>query len=70
MPRDALDLWVHRGRMSAKERFVRWRSKRWALAQCAISAGVAWFLAHDVLGHPAPVFASIAAVVSLGGSPR
>jgi uncharacterized membrane protein YgaE (UPF0421/DUF939 family) len=68
MPRDALDLWVHRGRTSVRTRFERWRSKRWAVAQCAIAAGVAWFIAHDLLGHQAPVFASIAAVVSLGTS--
>ena len=30
--------------------------------------GVAWFVAHDLLGHEVPVFAPIAAVVSLGTS--
>lgn len=59
---------AHRARGSARMRLVRWRSKRWAVAQCAIAAGVAWFVAHDLLGHPSPVFASIAAVVSLGTS--
>jgi uncharacterized membrane protein YgaE (UPF0421/DUF939 family) len=72
MQRDAVEAWagtwLHRGRVSARTRLIRWRSRRWAVAQCAIAAGVAWFLAHDVLGHPAPVFASIAAVVSLGTS--
>ena len=34
--------------------------------QCAIAAGVAWFIAHDVVGHATPFFAPIAAVVSLG----
>jgi uncharacterized membrane protein YgaE (UPF0421/DUF939 family) len=68
MQRPALDTWVHRGRTSARDRFIRWRSKRWVIAQCAIAAGVAWFIAHDLLGHQTPLFASIAAVVSLGTS--
>ncbi|SFC29172.1 Uncharacterized membrane protein YgaE, UPF0421/DUF939 family [Nocardioides terrae] len=68
MKRPAFDTWVHRSRTSAGARFVRWRSKRWAVAQCAVSAGVAWFIAHDLLGHQTPLFASIAAVVSLGTS--
>ena len=59
---------LDRSRTSMRTRLVRWRSKRWAIAQCAIAAGVAWFLAHDVLGHEVPLFASIAAVVSLGTS--
>jgi uncharacterized membrane protein YgaE (UPF0421/DUF939 family) len=57
-----------RGRTSLASRLERWRSKRWAIAQCAIAAGVAWYLAKDVIGHPAPFFAPVAAVVSLGTS--
>ncbi|WP_459985428.1 FUSC family protein [Nocardioides sp. AN3] len=68
MPRASFDTWKHRGRRSGRTRLNRFRSKRWAIAQCAIAAGVAWFVAHDLLGHPAPLFASIAAVVSLGTS--
>ena len=30
--------------------------------------GVAWLIAADLLGHPTPLFAPIAAVVSLGTS--
>ena len=30
--------------------------------------GCAWFLAHDVVGHPQPFFAPIVAVVCLGTS--
>ena len=44
------------------------RSKSWQIAQCAIAAGVAWFIAADLLGHQTPFFAPIAAVVSLGTS--
>lgn len=36
------------------------------MGQCAVAAGLAWFLASDVLGHPTPFFAPIAAVVCLG----
>jgi uncharacterized membrane protein YgaE (UPF0421/DUF939 family) len=57
-----------RGRTSVATRLDRWRSKRWAIAQCAIAAGVAWWLAKDVVGHQAPFFAPVAAVVSLGTS--
>jgi uncharacterized membrane protein YgaE (UPF0421/DUF939 family) len=36
--------------------------------QTAAAAGLAWYLAHDVLGHVQPFFAPIAAAVSLGAS--
>jgi uncharacterized membrane protein YgaE (UPF0421/DUF939 family) len=57
-----------RGRTSLSTRLDRWRAKRWAVAQCALAAGVAWWLASDVFGHQAPFFAPVAAVVSLGTS--
>ncbi len=60
-------LWT-RGRTSTAERLQRLRSKSWQIAQCAVAAGVAWFIAADVLGHETPFFAPIAAVVSLGTS--
>ena len=68
MERGPLDRMWSRGRTSAGQRVARWRSKRFHIAQCALAAGVAWFLASDVLGHPTPFFAPIAAVVSLGTS--
>ncbi|WP_148613442.1 FUSC family protein [Nocardioides rubriscoriae] len=57
-----------RGRRSLAQRLDRFRDKRWQVAQCAVAAGVAWFVAHDLLGHQVPVFAPIAAVVALGTS--
>jgi len=36
------------------------------IAQCAIAAGLAWFVAFDLLHHERPFFAPIAAVISLG----
>jgi uncharacterized membrane protein YgaE (UPF0421/DUF939 family) len=57
-----------RGRVSTAERLRRLRDKSWHVGQCAVSAGLAWFLAHDVVGHPRPFFAPIVAVVCLGTS--
>ncbi len=59
---------LDRGRESLATRLDRWRSKGWAIAQCAVAAGVAWWVAKDVVGHQAPFFAPVAAVVSLGTS--
>ncbi|MDL9945330.1 FUSC family protein [Gordonia sp. ABSL11-1] len=36
------------------------------IAQCSLAAGVAWWVAVHVFGHPQPFFAPIAAVISLG----
>jgi uncharacterized membrane protein YgaE (UPF0421/DUF939 family) len=57
-----------RGRTSLRARVTRLRSKGWVIGQCAIAAGIAWWLAKDVFGHTLPFFAPIAAVVSLGMS--
>src|SRR5581483_2229976 len=39
------------------------------LLQTAAAAGLAWFVAHDLLGHRTPFFAPIAAVIALGVVP-
>lgn len=36
------------------------------IVQCALGAALAWFLAHNVIGHTQPFFAPTAAVVSIG----
>lgn len=59
---------VARGRTSLRARLDRLRSKSWQIGQCAIAAGVAWFVAADLLDHTTPFFAPIVAVVSLGTS--
>jgi uncharacterized membrane protein YgaE (UPF0421/DUF939 family) len=41
---------------------------RGPLLQTALAAGVAWYVAHDLLGHTQPFFAPIAAAVSLSTS--
>jgi uncharacterized membrane protein YgaE (UPF0421/DUF939 family) len=38
------------------------------ITQCAVAAGLSWFVAHDLVGHQRPFFAPIAAVISLGVS--
>jgi uncharacterized membrane protein YgaE (UPF0421/DUF939 family) len=38
------------------------------ILQCGAAAGVAWFVANDLVGHQRPFFAPIAAVISLGVS--
>ena len=70
LDRAPLDRAWTRSRTSVRARIARWRSKSWQIAQCALAAGVAWFIAADVVGHPTPFFAPIAAVVSLGTSYR
>ena len=59
---------MSRGRTSVRARIARLRSKAWQVGQCAVAAGVAWFIAADLLHHDTPFFAPIAAVVSLGTS--
>jgi uncharacterized membrane protein YgaE (UPF0421/DUF939 family) len=59
---------VARGRTSLKARRARLRSKLWQVGQCAVAAGVAWTVATSVFGHTQPIFAPVAAVVSLGTS--
>ena len=66
--RTGADEALRRGRLSLGARIARLRAKGWHLGQAAAAAGVAYFLASDVLGHPTPFFAPIAAVVCLGTS--
>jgi uncharacterized membrane protein YgaE (UPF0421/DUF939 family) len=59
---------MSRSRTSMRQRRARVRSKLWQVGQCAIAAGIAWTVASHVFGHPQPIFAPVAAVVSLGTS--
>jgi uncharacterized membrane protein YgaE (UPF0421/DUF939 family) len=54
--------------LSLRARVARLRSKSWQVGQCAIAAGLAWYVAKDLIGHQTPFFAPVAAVVSLGTS--
>jgi uncharacterized membrane protein YgaE (UPF0421/DUF939 family) len=40
-----------------------------SLLQTAVAAGLAWYVAHNLVGHQSPFFAPIAAVVALGVAP-
>ncbi|MGO1948694.1 MAG: FUSC family protein [Mycobacteriaceae bacterium] len=53
-------------RLAVVERITRTRGTGVFAVQCAIAAGLAWFIAHDLIGHTQPFFAPIAAVISLG----
>lgn len=57
-----------RGRTSVRARLARLHSKAWHIGQAAVAAALAWLVAKELLGHPTPFFAPIAAVVSLGTS--
>lgn len=59
---------VRLGRRSQQQRVARWNKRLWMICQCAITAGLAWLIANRLLGHPAPVFGPVAAVVTLGFS--
>src|SRR5690242_4685607 len=67
-PSSYVDLALARSRTSLRARVARLRSKSWQVGQCAIAAGVAWYVAADLIGHDRPFFAPIAAVVALGTS--
>ena len=56
---------TRRGYRSAQRRLARWRGRGFLIAQCAITAGLAWLLARVVLQHPAPFFAPVAAILVL-----
>ncbi|RMI29380.1 aromatic acid exporter family protein [Nocardia stercoris] len=48
--------------------WLRLRGSALPILQCALAAGLAWFVAHDLLGHQRPFFAPTAAVISIGVS--
>jgi uncharacterized membrane protein YgaE (UPF0421/DUF939 family) len=54
--------------VSFSARLHRLRNKSWQIGQCAVAAGVAWYLAREVIGHPRPFFAPVVAVICLGTS--
>jgi uncharacterized membrane protein YgaE (UPF0421/DUF939 family) len=55
-------------RDQASEARERVRSALWPAAQATVAAGLAWFVAHDLLGHAQPFFAPIAAAIALSTS--
>ena len=53
---------ISRSKVSVRARRARLNARRFQIAQCAGAAGVAWLLAHELLGHKSPVFAAVAAI--------
>lgn len=51
---------------AARTRVLRLRARAWLILQAATGAVLAWFIAHDLLGHALPFFAPITAMVCLG----
>jgi uncharacterized membrane protein YgaE (UPF0421/DUF939 family) len=45
--------------------FGRLRTSWWPVVQAALASGLAWWITHDLLNHPQPFFAPIAAAISL-----
>jgi uncharacterized membrane protein YgaE (UPF0421/DUF939 family) len=55
-------------RAAPRRAFTRLRVRMWPIVQTAGAAVAAWYLAKLILGSERPVFASIAAVISLGAT--
>src|SRR5215208_3439878 len=56
--------------MPSMRKIIRTIFQRWCVGwsdslASALAAGLAWALAHQLLGHPQPVFAAVAAIVCL-----
>jgi uncharacterized membrane protein YgaE (UPF0421/DUF939 family) len=43
----------------------RVRASAWPVAQASVGAAIAWWITHNVMGHPQPFFAPIAAAIAL-----
>ena len=57
-----------RSKATLRDRWHRLRGNVLLATQTGVAAGLAWFIAHNVLGHPQPFFAPIAAVITLAVS--
>ncbi|MGJ6979422.1 FUSC family protein [Aestuariimicrobium soli] len=67
----AFDLSERTARWSRAEqhaRVARWRGRAFMIAQSALAAALAWFIADDVLHRYLPVFAPVSAMLALGMS--
>jgi hypothetical protein len=65
-PGELLDAAAERSRSSVRERLGRLRATYLTIGQCALAAGLAWLVAGELVGHGAPFFAPIAAILTLG----
>lgn len=66
--RELLEAASARSRRSTTGAFARLRGALWPIAQTAIAAALAWLVANRLLGHTQPLFAPVAAIMSLGAT--
>ncbi|HET7476790.1 MAG TPA: FUSC family protein [Dermatophilaceae bacterium] len=59
---------ARRSQQSVRNRVGRLRQRAFFIVQCAFAAAAAWAFARYVLNHPAPFFAPVAAMLTLGQS--
>jgi uncharacterized membrane protein YgaE (UPF0421/DUF939 family) len=57
---------ISRSRASAVRRVDRWRQRSFMIGQCAVTAGLAWYLAGLIPSHQVPFLAPVASIVTLG----
>jgi hypothetical protein len=57
---------AERSRVSWRTRVERLRLAWRSIFQASLSAALAWLIATEVLGHPTPFFAPVAAIITLG----
>ncbi|MBI5103634.1 MAG: FUSC family protein [Solirubrobacterales bacterium] len=65
-PREILETAAERSRTGFRARVDRLLALRRTLLQASLSAGVAWAIATEAVGHPKPFFAPVAAMIVLG----
>ena len=58
-----------RSRVSARTRAERVRNAARAILQATLAASIAWLLATELVGHEAPFFAPVSAMITLGLTP-
>ena len=57
---------AERSRVSMRTRLERLRVAWRSIFQASASAAIAWLIATELLGHPTPFFAPVAAIITLG----
>src|SRR5690348_6757825 len=66
--RELIEAAAARGRTSSRGALARLRENLLPVLQTAGAAALAWLFANSVLGHENPIFAPVAAIVSLGAT--
>lgn len=59
---------TERSRESMRTRWTRVRLSWRTMVQASVAASLAWLIATEIWGHPAPFFAPVAAIIALGQS--